>query len=168
MKIIVMSDSHGNYAALHRVVTLQHEADLFVFLGDGERDVNLLLQTEPWVGEKLLCVKGNCDGGLLIPEMRFELEYTLPFGHKLFAAHGDRYHVGFGTERMAWEAQHRNADILLYGHTHCRDARYEDGLYILNPGSIGSPRDGRKPAYGVISISENGVLTNHMDVPGAV
>ncbi len=165
LKIIVMSDSHGVLSSVRKVVRLQHDADLFVFLGDGERDINQILLSEPWLEEKLLCLKGNCDGGLLIPKTAIQLEYTHPYGHKIFAAHGDRYQVKFGTARMVWEAKERSADIVLYGHTHCRDERYEDGVYILNPGSLGWPRDGKKQSYGVISVSENGVLTNIADVP---
>lgn len=165
MKIIVMSDSHGVFSAVQNVIALQRDADLFVFLGDGERDVNRLLQSEPWLEEKLLYLKGNCDGGMLISRTQTQAEYTLPHGHKIFAAHGDRYQVKFGTARMLWEAKHRHADILLYGHTHCRDERFEDGVYILNPGSLGAPRDGRKASYGVISVSEKGILVNIVDVP---
>lgn len=165
MKIIVMSDSHGVFTSLRKVVDLQRDADLFIFLGDGERDINQILMAEPWLEEKLLCLKGNCDGGLLNSQTLFQLEYTLPFGHKIFAAHGDRYQVKFGTARMVWEAKQHHADILLYGHTHCRDERFEDGVYILNPGSLGCPRDGKKQSYGVISVSENGILTNIVNVP---
>ena len=165
MKIIVFSDTHGIYSSVRKIMTLQHDADLFVFLGDGERDILTLLQNKPELRDKFLTVQGNCDSGRLIPGMQDEIAYSLPHGHKLFAAHGHQYHVGFGTERMVWEGQHRHADIILYGHTHCRDARYEDGVHILNPGSAGIPRDGRKQSYAVISVSENGILTNIMDVP---
>ena len=39
MKIIVMSDSHGIYSSVRKVINLQRDADLFVFLGDGEKDM---------------------------------------------------------------------------------------------------------------------------------
>jgi putative phosphoesterase len=165
MKIIVMSDSHGIYSSVRKVINLQRDADLFVFLGDGEKDMLKLLQAEPKLEEKFLLAQGNCDSGRLFPQMQPEITYTLPFGHRLFAAHGHAYHVGFGTEYMAFEAKNRNADIVLYGHTHVRDERYEDGIYILNPGSMGIPRDGKKQSYGVISVTERGVLTNIMDIP---
>lgn len=165
MKIIVMSDSHGVFSSVRKVVERQRDADLFIFLGDGERDINQILINEPWLEEKLLCVKGNCDGGMLLSQMKMQLEYTLPYGHKIFAAHGDRYMVKYGAGSMLQEAKERHADILLYGHTHCRDERFEDGVYILNPGSLGWPRDGKRQSYGVISISGQGILTNIADVP---
>ena len=39
MKIIVMSDSHGIYSSLRKVINLHRDADLFVFLGDGQPQV---------------------------------------------------------------------------------------------------------------------------------
>ena len=165
MKIIGMSDSHGIYSSVRKVINLQRDADLFVFLGDGEKDMLNLFHKAPELKEKFLLVQGNCDSGILFPQMQPEITYTLPFGHRIFAAHGHEYHVGFGTERMVFEARNRNADIVLYGHTHVRDERFEDGRYIMNPGSMGLPRDGKKQSYGVISISEKGVLTNIIDIP---
>ena len=165
MKIIVFSDTHRNFSSVCKIMALQQDADLFVFLGDGERDILAFLDKEPALRDKFLLLQGNCDSGVVNPGTQPQIAYSLPFGHKLFAAHGHQFHVGFGTERMVWEAQQCHADIVLYGHTHVRDERFEDGVYILNPGSASIPRDGKKPSYGVISISENGVLTNIMDVP---
>lgn len=165
MKIIVMSDSHGIYSSVRKVAALQQDADLFVFLGDGERDMLQLFHQEPALRERFLLVQGNCDSGILFPQMQPEITYTLPFGHRILAAHGHAYHVGFGTEQMVRTARERHADIVLYGHTHVRDERYEDGVYILNPGSLGLPRDGKKQSYGVLSVTEQGILTNIMDVP---
>ncbi|MFR3419646.1 MAG: metallophosphoesterase family protein [Eubacterium sp.] len=42
----------------------------------------------------------------------------------------------------------RNADIVLFGHTHNQYTEYLDGLYIMNPGSVGMNGD-----YGVIDIT---------------
>ena len=38
---------------------------------------------------------------------------------------------------------------LLYGHTHIRPIDYHEGLWIVNPGSIG---DHRRPSYGVLTV----------------
>ena len=47
MKIIVMSDSHNNYFALNKIVQ-DFYADLYIHLGDGERELNrCLLYTSP-------------------------------------------------------------------------------------------------------------------------
>ena len=164
MKIVVMSDSHGSYAALRKALQMHEDADLFFHLGDGEHEVHLAAQTFPWFAGKLYYIKGNCDFGHEIDPAHRQLTLTLPFGHRIFAAHGDRFQVKYGTSRMAYEAQKEQADILLYGHTHVRDCRYEDGLYIINPGSLGCPRDGKPPSYAVISVSEKGILANPVNL----
>ena len=40
----------------------------------------------------------------------------------------------------------------------------ENGIYIMNPGSASSPRDGKKPSYGIIDITKSGILMNIADV----
>ncbi len=160
MKIVVMSDSHGSYSAVKKVFDKHPDADLFIHLGDGEREMNTLLLTNPQLQDKLCYLKGNCDYGHLVFRTENELALTLPFGHRLFAAHGDKYQVKFGPNRMKFEARALNADIMLYGHTHVRECTYEDGLYIINPGSLGCPRDGLRPSYALIDVSESGIMPN--------
>ncbi len=158
MKLIVMSDSHGNLKAVQRILELHEDADLFIHLGDGEREMNALLQKMPQIREKLHYLKGNCDSGALIFQTMQQLVLTLPYGHRLLAAHGDYYQVKFSTARMVHEARELHADLILYGHTHAAECRYEDGIYILNPGSVSCPRDGMKPSYALIDVSESGIL----------
>ncbi|MCI7805035.1 MAG: metallophosphoesterase family protein, partial [Oscillospiraceae bacterium] len=62
------------------------------------------------------------------------------------------------------KARSMGADIALYGHTHERFCAYEDGLYIMNPGSTSCPRDGRKPSFGIIDVSPSGIMTNIIDL----
>lgn len=159
MKIIVLSDTHGGYRALKNVTVLHKDTDMFIHLGDGEKDLYQLFNSEPWAEEKFRCLKGNCDFRQDVQTYR-TLTIELPYGHRIFAAHGDQFQVKYGTARIAYEARQNQADIVLYGHTHVSDNRYEEGLYILNPGSLSIPRDGKKPSYGVIDISEKGILTN--------
>ena len=74
---------------------------------------------------------GNCDWGASLPDDE-EIERE---GVKLFAAHGHLYQVKLGEGELLAAARRRGAKIVLYGHTHVPDNRYEDGLYILSPGS---------------------------------
>lgn len=57
------------------------------------------------------------------------------------AVHGHKYGVKRSLETLKAAARKKGADILLYGHTHERFCSYEDGLYIMNPGSTSCPRD---------------------------
>ncbi|MDE6729997.1 MAG: YfcE family phosphodiesterase [Oscillospiraceae bacterium] len=159
MKIVVMSDTHGAVDHLIDVTQLHQDADMFIHLGDGERDLYHLFSNYPQLEQKTHTLKGNCDYGILSQSLK-TLLLNLPYGHKLFAAHGDFYRVKYSTDRIIHEAKEHEADILLYGHTHVCDCRYENGLYIINPGSLGAPRFDRKYSYALLDISEQGILAN--------
>ena len=49
------------------------------------------------------------------------------------------------------EAKKKGADIVLFGHTHLQYTDYIDGLYVMNPGSVGMFGQ-----YGVIDITDKG------------
>lgn len=52
-------------------------------------------------------------------------------------------------------SRERQADILLFGHTHQPLTDYDDGLYILNPGSLRG-----RGTYGLLDVTPTGVLLN--------
>ena len=66
--------------------------------------------------------------------------------------------VTFELETIKEEARARKADIVMFGHTHKPHLEYcEDGLVVLNPGSLSYPRqDGRKPSYMLMELDRNG------------
>ena len=68
------------------------------------------------------------------------------------ATHGYVQNVKFGLEDLILEAVSEKCDIVLFGHTHKPESIYKDGIYYFNPGSL---RDG---CYGVIDITENGII----------
>ena len=43
MKIIVFSDSHGSYAAVQSIMDKNPDADMYIFLGDGDSEVEKML-----------------------------------------------------------------------------------------------------------------------------
>jgi phosphoesterase, MJ0936 family len=157
MRIIVISDTHGDLSGFERAVDQQPKADLFIHLGDCERDLD---QVKPLFPDKrFLSVAGNCDFGSDTPT---ESE-TIARGRRIFFTHGHPYHVKFGYASAIGEARRRGADILLFGHTHLPYTAYEDGLYIMNPGSLGHPRDGH-PTYGIVDITDAGIVLNIAEV----
>ncbi|MBQ8348800.1 MAG: metallophosphoesterase [Ruminococcus sp.] len=160
MQIIVMSDSHGNYSALEKVILNHTEADWIIHLGDGERELDNFCSAHPVIAPKIVRVAGNCDYFSIQPD-----QFILPaLDHKIFAAHGHKYGVNFSLENLKKTAQAQSCDIILYGHTHVRCNKFEDGLYIMNPGSASIPRDGNKPSFGLIDISEKGILMNIAEI----
>lgn len=155
MRIIVMSDSHGMYSVVDKIILSQPDADLFIHLGDGERECALLRQQYP---DKNFCfLKGNCDSSTELPLSKV---IKLNSQHTVFAAHGHTYNVKYGLSAIKKEAVSAGADIILFGHSHFRYRGYEDGIYIMNPGSCAIPRDGNKPSYAFVDITDSGVFTN--------
>lgn len=160
MRIIVISDTHGNVNAIESVFLRNHDADLFIHLGDGERDLDSFLCGNPEYTDKTVHVCGNCDIGSLSPGF-----VVLPvFGHKIFATHGHLFAVKNDLEIIKKNARLNCCDIILYGHTHTRFNKQEDGFYILNPGSACCPYDGTNPSFGHIDIFYSGIVTNIADV----
>jgi putative phosphoesterase len=151
LRIVVLSDSHRHYDALEEAVLLHRaDADLFIFLGDGEYELDLLRSVLPEL--KFLTVSGNCDYGSDQPDSGL----TECDGRVVFYTHGFRFGVKSGLEDLKREARRLGADIALFGHTHIPYVSYEDGLWIMNPGSIGRPRVGG-PSYGIVDLTAGGI-----------
>lgn len=152
MRILVVSDSHGDPWAIRQAMEAQPTASVVLHLGDGSRDMEDVAMSYP--DRTVYQVRGNCDfsSGTMIPYARDE---SLG-GRKVFMTHGHLYGVKSDLYRVTCAARERGADILLFGHTHIPLATYDDGLYILNPGSVGYG-DG---TYGLIDITPAGVVVN--------
>lgn len=151
MKILVVSDTHGDFNSLLRAVKAQPDAEVIVHCGDGDEQVQLLKDT--YKDKMIVGVRGNCDWNSFLPSKE-----TLKIcGKKIFITHGHLYNAKFGLYNIMCAAREEGADILLYGHTHIAMNTYEDGLYVMNPGSC----SGYMASYGILEITENGdVLTN--------
>ena len=133
MKILVFSDSHGVKEPMLAAIEEQ-KPDMVLHLGDYVRDAEAIEQ-----------VPGNCDLG------RFEeRERVVFFGDcRVLLCHGHTLGVKSSLLRASYEARERGAQALLYGHTHIPHIDYHDGLWLVNPGSIG---DHRRPSYGVLTV----------------
>ena len=153
-----MSDSHGSMSQLEQIVNSNKEADMFIHLGDGEREVAALRLRYPDMD--LRSVRGNCDFGRESPDF-----LVVEAGkNRIFCSHGHRYGVKGGTEMLRSIARDNNCNAALFGHSHERYISCEDGIDIMNPGSCSCPRDGNKPSYGYIDVTDNGIFFNITDV----
>ena len=148
MKIIVFSDSHGTSRSMERVMSLQSDASLVLFLGDGLRDARLLFSGHPEIPH--LAVRGNCDpagDGSEAEEAVIEWD-----GLRIFLCHGHTRGVKYGIETASAAARGKRADLLLFGHPHHGETGWIPGdpgekpLCYLNPGSI------REGSYGLIQV----------------
>jgi len=151
MRILVVSDSHGNTRRLLKAVEDNEDISMMIYLGDGERDLETI---KPFLKAPLVAVSGNCDMYSSLPDC----EIVDIGGKRLFCTHGYKEKVKYGDELLRHTARLRNADIALYGHTHVPVNIYDDGLFVFNPGAL---RDG---SYGVIDILPSGIICIHKKV----
>lgn len=154
MRILVLSDSHGDAWAVRQIILSQPQAEAVIFCGDGERDFTGIRESFP--EKAFYFARGNCDWGSAL-----ELSGTVTLeGVKFFYTHGHMYSVKSTDYSVISAARDAGARVLLYGHTHTARVDYEDGLYILNPGSC----SGYKATYGTVDVTKNGIVTNIVGV----
>ena len=147
MRILVVSDVHGNSRALCRAIENQPTAGTVLFLGDGLRQAEDAADRYP--DRTFYMVPGNCDLAASGPFTRQET-----FGGKRFLfTHGHKYDVKYGLYKLDLAAREAGADIALFGHTHVPYSDYTEGLYLFNPGSLG--QDGR---YGYVDVTAGGIM----------
>ncbi len=158
MRIIVMSDSHGNMGQVERIIKSNPDADMFVHLGDGEREVAAVRVKYPQLDFR--SVSGNCDYSRESPVFLI----VEAGGARIFCTHGHRYEVRYGTDTLSYIARDNGCNAALYGHTHERYIGQQDGIDIMNPGSCSCPRDGNKPSYGIVDVTDAGVFMNIFNV----
>ncbi len=151
MRLLVLSDSHGNPSAIQSAIEAQPSATTILFLGDGMRDLESL---ESQYSQKTFYkVSGNCDLASLEPSTRL-LEFA---GKRVMMTHGHEYMVKFGNAQALHTARRNQCDLLLYGHTHLPFCDYVDGLYVMNPGSVARRNS---HSYGFVDITPAGIIGN--------
>lgn len=148
MKILVLSDSHGNISNM--VQAVEREAPRMVLhLGDCWRDAERLRDRFPELPMEQVC--GNCDyfRGSRETEKLLYLE-----GRRTLMCHGHTYGVKQSLLAAGLAAEEKELDLFLFGHTHKPLVDRRGRTLFLNPGSIG---DYARPTYGIVTL-ENGKL----------
>lgn len=143
MKVLVFSDSHRALSGMRQAVDLE-QPDYVIHLGDLEGDAHLLSQEYPSL--PITGVPGNCDGFPTAP-----LQRLVSYGPvKVLMSHGHIWNVKSGYHAAIHAAHQCQADILLFGHTHVPYCQQEeDGLWVVNPGSI---RD--SGSYAILTLGQ--------------
>lgn len=151
MRIVVISDSHKNTRVIDKILSSEPEALHVFFLGDNVSDIEDFEFLYP---QKIFhSVAGNCDYLSTAATVGIEIIEN----KKILYTHGHTYNVKYGTERLIEAAKNNGYNIVLYGHTHISKILYEDGVYIVNPGSCSRPRESRA-SYAVIDITDKGIM----------
>lgn len=150
MKILIVSDTHGREQNLKKVLKKVGHVDGLIHLGDVEGAEDYI---RSMVDVPVVMVAGNNDFYTDLPH-----EEMIQIGkYQALLTHGHYYYVNAGPERLQEEARRRNADIVMYGHTHYPYLEQSEGLTTLNPGSLSLPRqEGRAPSYILMETDREG------------
>lgn len=155
MKILVISDTHGNVNRAFIAHSRCENVDVLIHLGDGCVDANLLREV---LEIPVINVAGNCDPGCSAPRERvWECE-----GKRILLTHGDAYQVKSGLDRLRQRAQEVGVDAAFFGHTHQSLLENNSGLLLLNPGTLANY--GQHCSYAVVDISPEGIDCRHYDI----
>ncbi|HXK09371.1 MAG TPA: metallophosphoesterase family protein [Vicinamibacteria bacterium] len=191
MRVLVVSDIHGNWPALHAVAAVPHDAVLCLgdVVGYGPQPAECLR----WLrASGAVMVQGNHDRSVaegVPPRCRPDFEWladatrdvarrqlteeetsflrTLPPRREvsvdgrrlvlLHAAPADPLYGYLGPDADAWREAVASmpADLVLVGHTHLQFHLRLGSVDVVNPGSLGQPKDGDpRAAYAIL---EDGV-----------
>ncbi len=145
-RIIALSDTHGNIAAIENLKEEMIKADYVFHLGDRYYDI---LPYSGLLKNKLFYVKGNCDGGG--EEIVFERD-----GVKILLVHGDAYKVKSSLLRISLRAEEIGADAVFFGHTHRATIEFSGKALLINPGALSRFSD---KTYCIAEISDDGLIS---------
>lgn len=155
MRILVISDTHGNFPLAFKACSLADQFDALIHLGDGADDAALL---EDVLEVAVIHVAGNCDVGSASPrELLWECE-----GKKLLLVHGDAYGVKNGLARLEKRAREAGADAVLFGHSHRATITTLSGILAVNPGTL--MRASQHTTFAILDITPHGITADLYDI----
>lgn len=155
MRILVISDTHGNLPLALKACDMAEPFNVLIHLGDGGEDAALLKSVQEI---NVIHVAGNCDLGSNSPrEMLWECE-----GKKLLLVHGDVYGVKNGLGRLERRANEVGADAVLFGHTHCATITTLSGILAVNPGTL--MRASQHTTFAILEMTSQGITADLFDI----
>ena len=151
MKILIISDVHGNVETLKSILKQHVNIHKKIFLGDFQVH-NKVLQEE-LASLFDFIVQGNCDYSDVSPITQYmEID-----GVKIMITHG-HYFESLGKkvnfDKLSKEGEKNNIDIILHGHDHIEHDEVINGIRIANPGSTTFPRLSSRGSYAILHIEK--------------
>ena len=144
MKILVISDTHGDIKRAVNLVNSIKAIELIIHCGDNKRDAEKLSERFPDI--EVIAVSGNCD-------MHMGVDFTIvdTEAGDIFVTHGHDYGVNHNLSEIVEAAKDYDCKAMCFGHTHKPLCVEHDGVLIVNPGSLSEPRGGSEPSCAVIT-----------------
>ena len=145
MLIGIISDTHGRIPA--EVHTYFKHVDRIIHAGDiGEKQVITELETIAPV----IAVYGNVDGFPLISD--YERIRFFSLENKRFCL----THIVSTPKAFSYELfrMNREADIVVFGHTHIAEKNEYNNILFVNPGSASHPKYGKQRSVALMELTE--------------
>ncbi len=152
MKLLIASDIHGDYEWASKLMKVFEEGGYakLLLLGDilyhGPRNeipsgyhVKKTYELLNQYKDQIICVKGNCDSE--VDQMVLDFDISKESRgmwvdeHRFHLTHGHRDHK----KNLPWLFE---GDVYIQGHTHQGVLEVQDGVLMVNPGSVSIPKDG--------------------------
>jgi putative phosphoesterase len=187
LKLGILSDIHSNARALDTALALLESAGVDELLVAGDAIYEFRF-SEPVIRRLRDCgarfLLGNHEEGYLAsangsgdPQGLLKWLRSQPrelvsqvSGHRMLAFHATpweprRDYVLPHHPRLK-EFGDLGYDIVIYGHTHWQLAEYVGQTLVINPGSVGEPRDYRNGLMGSVAVLDTPSLeVTHLDFP---
>lgn len=141
MKILIVSDSHGNDEILRELYKMYPNMDYYLHAGDSQSSLMAIYPFDS--------VLGNCD----FYDFDLVRKISTPKGYLLM-----RHYPKYSKEEI------KDVKFFIHGHTHVARVKKENELYVICPGSVSLPRDGTNGTYMIIEINENSSTITTFDV----
>lgn len=149
--LAVISDTHAadGHALRGRTLAAVREADAVVHAGDLSREPVLDALTD--VNDTVYAVAGNNDDSAL----RERLPGERVVGHE-GATVAVRHRSRSGSTGLVLFGRERDADLVVFGHSHRPEFDDSGAVPLLNPGSYARPR-GNPPAHAELERTAEGL-----------
>ncbi len=148
MRFLVFSDSHKATTPMDIAIERHNDISHIIHCGDMEEDCEYLHMVYGRT-HSICSVCGNNDFFSSSPLNRIiKCE-----GHLIYVTHGHKERVKstlYGLEKCALSS---GADFCIFGHTHTQYYEEKETIKLLNPGSIGYPRN----EYAIIDVRNDGI-----------
>ena len=155
MRVLVISDTHGDVKRALSAHALSEPVDVIIHLGDGCGEADLLREA---LDVPVINVAGNCDLGASAPRERvWECE-----GKRILLTHGDAYQVKSGLGRLRQRAEEIGVDAVLFGHTHQALCEIQPCLLLINPGTLANY--GQHRSYALLNLMPEGITVQQYDI----
>lgn len=162
MKLLLISDTHGELERTREVIRTHPVMDAYIDLGD----IGFALKEL----DGFVIVKGNHDRTTALPS-----EKIIELGQRrILCVHGDRFENDTVEEVLAMKsepgldimklcmetlyrhiaayAKKKHCDTVFFGHTHLRIHEERDGIVMINPGSLAYGMQGDDHSYAIVEI----------------